>query len=101
MRRLLFHLAVALLAFVIGVATATAFAGLLGVRAGSERVKRVYAPRPHKTYSCPSKSRFVREAPETPPAQKKSMRVVIRNEDGTTKMQIVESEKDVKTVKQF
>lgn len=101
MRRLLLHLAVALLAFIIGVATATAFAGLLGARVSSERGKRFHAPRTHKSYSCPSRTRFVREVPEEKPVQEKRMRVVIRKSDGTTHMQFVESENVEKTVREF
>jgi len=97
MRRLLTHLAVALVAFVIGVKLAWAFGALFGPAVSTEDVRPVYvAPRAVKVRSCPTAPRVEFDVPPPPPApappaarrSSKQTRIVIRRDDGT--VQVVE-----------
>jgi hypothetical protein len=91
MRRLLIHLAVALVAFVIGVKLAWAFSAVFGSAAQPEDVRPVLiapAAAVMSAPSCKSAPRIVIEAPAppAPPAVRKATkptRVVIRRPDGT------------------
>ncbi|HZI19044.1 MAG TPA: hypothetical protein VEY09_10660 [Pyrinomonadaceae bacterium] len=67
MRHLLFRFSVAVVAFIIGVMTATAFAAVFGFGAARERVRQYnYAPPPppKKMRACPSER--LRGLPEPP-----------------------------------
>jgi hypothetical protein len=100
MRRLLVHLAVALVAFVVGVKLTWAFAALFGPALKSEDVRPVYvAPPVVKMRSCPTKSLTVEiPAPPAPPAapaapkETRQRRVVIRRSDGT--VEVIETRKE-------
>jgi hypothetical protein len=95
MRSFLFRSSVALVAFLVGVTTAAAFAALFGIGALRERARPSYAPQPPRTYSCPSQRRSQREAPEPPPppaapSAPQQTRVVIHGPDGAVR--VVESQ---------
>lgn len=96
MRRLLIHLAVALVAFVVGVKLAWAFGLLFGAAPKPEEVRPAYAaPIVISAPSCKTKAapRVYMEAPPAPPAAPqppKQTRVVIRRPDGT--VQVVETQ---------
>ena len=96
MWRVLIRLAVALVAFVVGVGLTRAFGVVLGPGAAREEVREVYvAPKVVKMRSCPTAPRAP-EAPEAPPAPpavaapRKQTRVVIRRPDATA--QVVETQ---------
>jgi hypothetical protein len=66
MVRLFFRFSVALVAFIVGVLTATAFAALFGLGAARERVRQYdYAPPAEVRYGC--KSKRLRGLQESPP----------------------------------
>lgn len=96
MRRLLIHLAVALVAFVAGVKLTWAFGLLFGAAAKPEDVRPAYsAPVVISAPSCKAKAapRVRIEAPPPPPAAPlppRPTRVVVRRPDGT--VQVVETQ---------
>lgn len=98
MRRLLIHLAVALVAFVVGVKLAWAFGAVFGAAVKLEEVRPVYAAPPAvmSAPSCKTAPRIVIEAPAPPPpAERKSSkqtRVVVRRPDGT--VQVIETQRE-------
>ncbi|HYH84348.1 MAG TPA: hypothetical protein VEX60_02635 [Pyrinomonadaceae bacterium] len=97
MRRILVHIAVALVAFTIGVTTASILGGLFGARANRhyERSVHVAPPMPAEYPSCPSK-RFkavpvppvapVAPIPPVAPKASKETRIRIRRPDGTVRV---------------
>jgi len=98
MRRFLIRLAIALVAFIVGVTAATVFGGLFGQRAQRRCVEHdpvAYVappPSPAENRSCPL-HRFDTPAPPEPPKFEKSMRIRVRAADGTFR------EVEIKTVK--
>jgi hypothetical protein len=70
MRHLLFRFSVALVAFIVGVLTATAFAALFGLGAAREGGRQYnYEPLREKKRPCPSQRyRRLSELPPPPPA---------------------------------
>ena len=108
MRRYLIRLAIALVAFIIGVTAATVLGGIFGPRTqhrcvGGDRSAFVAPPpMPAEHHSCPA-HRFDTPAPPEPPAPpavpappkfEKSMRMRVRAADGTVKDVEVKTEKD-------
>jgi hypothetical protein len=88
MRRLLLRFSVALVAFFVGITTATVFAAIFGIGASRESTRPVYLPT--RTYGCKSQ-RFMREQPPPPaPQTMKPSRFIIHNQDGT--IRVIESE---------
>ena len=110
MRRFLIHLAIALIAFIVGVTAATVLGGLFGLRAQQHRcaggdrgafVAPLPPPAPAEHYSCPA-HRFDAPAPPVPPAPpaapeppkvEKTTRVRVRAADGTVKEVEIKTEK--------
>jgi hypothetical protein len=94
MRRLLIHLAVALVAFVVGVKLAWAFGLLFGACSSAEEVRPVYAaPVVVSAPRCKTKAapRVYMEAPPPPappaaPQPPKQTRVTVRSPDGTVRV---------------
>ena len=102
MRRFLIRLAIALVAFIVGVTAATLFAGLFGQRAQRRCVERdrgayVAPPAPPaEHHSCPVR-RFDIPAPPAapePPKVEKRTRIRVRSADGTVKEVVIKTEKD-------
>jgi hypothetical protein len=107
MRRFLIHLAIALVAFVVGVTAATILGGFNGPRAQQHRCaggdsSAFVAPLPpaaaeHR--SCPM-HRFDLPAPPAPPAapeapkSEKTMRMRVRVTDGSVKEIEIKTDKD-------
>lgn len=93
MRRLLIHLAVALVAFVVGVKLAWAFGAVFGAAVKPEDVRPVSVAPPAvmSAPSCKTAPRIVIAAPAPPapparpaaPKSTKQTRVVVRRPDGT------------------
>ena len=116
MHRILIRIAVALVAFTIGVATASILAGIFGARTERQSERSVYIapPMPAEHPSCPSK-RFkampappgAPVAPEAPlppdapaaPKLSKKTRIHIRNSDGTVR--VIELQTEENAGKQF
>src|ERR1043165_9443844 len=114
MRRFLIHLAIALVAFIVGVTAATVFGGFNGLRvqhrcAGGDRGVFVAPPPvPAEHRSCPA-HRFDIPAPPEPPAppaatavpatpdapkSERTMRIRVRTADGTVKEVEIKTGKD-------
>ncbi|HYY95285.1 MAG TPA: hypothetical protein VE713_12270 [Pyrinomonadaceae bacterium] len=105
MRRFLIHLAIALVAFIVGVTAATVFGGFSGLRvqhrcAGGDRGVFVAPPPvPAEHRSCPA-HRFDIPAPPLPPAppdapkSERTMRIHVRAADGTVKEVEIKTDKD-------
>src|SRR5438045_6773654 len=105
MRRHLIRLAIALVAFIIGVTAATVLGGTFGQRAQRrclERDRDAYVappPMPAEHHSCPA-HRFDIPAPPEPPAApeppkfEKRMRIRARAADGTAKEVEIKTGKD-------
>lgn len=108
MRRFLIRLAIALVAFIVGVTAATVAGGLFGLRAQrrcveGDRGAYVAPPAPPaEHHSCPVR-RFDIPAPPEPPAPpaapeppkvEKRTRIRVRSADGTVKVIEIKTEKD-------
>lgn len=108
MRRFLIHLAIALVAFILGVTAATVLGGFSGLRvqhrcAGGDRGVFVAPPPvPAEHRSCPA-HRFDIPAPPEPPAppappdapkSERTMRIRVRAADGTVKEVELKTGKD-------
>jgi len=114
MRRFLIHLAIALVAFIVGVTAATVFGGFSVLRvqhrcAGGDRGAFVAPPPvPAEHRSCPA-HRFDIPAPPAPPAlpeppappaatdapkSERTMRIRVRAADGTVKEVEIKTDKD-------
>jgi hypothetical protein len=107
MRRHLIRLAIALVAFILGVTAATVFGGRLGPRTqhrcvGGDRSAFVVPPPvPAEHHSCPA-HRFEIPAPPEPPAppavpeppKSGKMRIRVRAADGTVKEVEIKTDKD-------
>jgi hypothetical protein len=106
MRRYLIRLAIALVAFIVGVTAATVLGGFSGRRAQRRCFERdafvAPPPVPAEHHSCPAHQLEIRElpAPPAPPAAPeppkfgKKMRVRVRAADGTVKDIEIKTEKD-------
>ena len=108
MRRFLIRLAIALVAFIIGVTAATLFAGLFGQRAqrrcvdGDRAAYVAPPPVPAEHRSCPMQRIEIHAPPEPPappaapepPKLEKRMRIRVRSADGTVKEVVIKTEKD-------
>ena len=105
MRRFLIRLAIALVAFIVGVTAAAVFGGLFGQRAqrGCPNREAYVAPppAPAEHHSCPGHQFEIRAlpAPPAPPAVPeppkpgKRIRIQVRAADGT--VQVVEMKNDM------
>src|ERR687888_1624212 len=115
MRRFLIRLAIALVAFIVGVTAATVASGLFGPRAqhrclgdgaGLGPGPGAYvapAPLPAEHHSCPAHRFDIIPAPPEPPAPpaapeppklEKRTRIRVRSADGTVKVIEIKTEKD-------
>lgn len=107
MRRFLIHLAIALVAFVVGVTAATILGGFSGLRAQQHRCAggdeapfvAPLPPMPAEHRSCPM-HRFDIPAPPEPPAARetpksdKAMHIRVRAADGTVEQIEIKTGKD-------
>src|ERR1043165_6795787 len=110
MRRFLIHLAIALVAFIVGVSAATIFGGFNGLRAQQHRCAggdqgAFVAPLPpaaaeHRSFPMhrfdlptPPEPPAPPAAPETPKSEK-TMRMRVRVADGTDKDTEIKTDKD-------
>lgn len=112
MRRFLIRLTIALVAFIVGVTTASIFGGLFGARSQHRCVERdAYVappPMPAEHHSCPSMHHLDMHAPPAmpaapamaeppaapePPKFEKNMRIRVRTADGTVKEVEIKTEK--------
>src|SRR5947209_15426308 len=104
MRRFLIRLAIALVAFIVGVTAAAVFGGIFGQRAQRrclESDREAYVappPMPAEHHNCPAHQFEIRALPEPPaapetPKVEKNMHIRVRAADGTVKVQI-KTEKD-------
>src|SRR5947209_3416345 len=108
MRRFLIRLAIALVAFIVGVTAAAVFGGIFGQRAQRrclESDRDAYVappPMPAEYHSCPAHQFDIRALPEPPappaapepPKLGKGMRIRVRAADGTVKEVEIKTEKD-------
>jgi hypothetical protein len=108
MRRFLIRLAIALVAFIVGVTAATIFGGLFGLRAqrrcvggglGPGTYVVAPAPLPAEHRSCPVRRFDIPEPPAPPaapepPKLEKRTRIRVRSADGTVKEVVIKTEKD-------
>lgn len=105
MRRFLIRLAIALVAFIVGVTAATVFGGVFGLRTqqhhcaeGDRSAFIAPPPMPAEQHSC--RMHFdVHAIPEPPampepPKPMKGMRIRVRAADGTVKEVEIKTEKD-------
>src|ERR1043166_8691970 len=98
MRRFLIHLAIALVAFIVGVTAATIFGGFNGLRAQQHRCAggdqgAFVAPLPPSAPPAPPEPPAPPAAPETPKSEK-TMRMRVRVADGTVKDIEIKTDKD-------